>query len=220
MTLAHRPSLTDHAVLHGVSWDDYEKILSEIGNGPTRVTYFEGSIEIMPPLPLHERPSRAIGRLVEELTLEMGLPVATFGSTTFRRREEESGLEPDECFYIQNEAVVRDMTRFNPAKHPPPDLAIEVDITRRSIPREPIYARLKVAEIWRYDGQRLAIRLLSADGTYREVAKSVVFPFLPMDQLVKFVHRMLAEEQNAAFREFRKWVRKNRRKWGASKSSR
>ena len=103
MTLTRLPSLTEHAVLHDVSWEDYEKILSEIGDGATRVTYFDGSMEIMSPLLEHEDEKKVIARLVEELTVEAGLPNRGFGSATFRRADRKSGLEPDECFYIQNE---------------------------------------------------------------------------------------------------------------------
>ncbi|HZK79447.1 MAG TPA: Uma2 family endonuclease [Humisphaera sp.] len=212
MTLTQPLSLTEHAVLHGVSWEDYEKILSEIGDGSTRVTYFDGNMEIMSPLPEHEDEKTIIARLVEELTVEMGLPNRGFGSTTFRRKDRQSGLEPDECFYIANESRVRGMKRFDPKKYPPPDLAIEIDVSRRSIPKEPIYARLGVPEIWRYDGRRLSVLVLIEDGTCKGVETSLIFPFLPIDQFVRFVHRMIAEEPNGVIREFRKWARAVKRK--------
>ncbi|HET6251559.1 MAG TPA: Uma2 family endonuclease [Tepidisphaeraceae bacterium] len=206
MTLAQLPSLTGHAVLHGVSWGDYEKLLSEIGDGDTRITYLDGSMEIMSPLPEHEDEKKVIARLVEELTIEAALPNRGFGSATFRREDRQSGLEPDECFYIQNESRVRGMKRFDPKKYPPPDLAIEIDVTRRSVPKEPVYARLGVPEIWRFDGRQLSILLLADDGTYRQSEKSLIFPFLPLDSFVTFAHRMLVEEPNGVIREFRKWA--------------
>ncbi len=211
----HAPFAT-HTVLHGVDWDDYEKLLEEIGDGTTRVSYLDGSMEIMSPLPEHEKPGRATGRLIGELTLEIGLPLAAFGSSTFRRRQRQAGLEPDECFYVQNEAKVRDMVRFDPAKYPPPDLAVEIEITRRSVAREPIYARLGVPELWRYDGKRLSVYLLGADKSYHETSRSRVFPFLPLDRFTEFLNRMRTDEQNAVMRDFRKWVRRNRGKWAAS----
>ncbi len=206
MTLASLPTVAEHAVLRGVSWDDYEKILSEIGAGPTRVTFLDGSMEIMSPLPEHGDEKRMIARLVEDLTVEVGMPIRGFGSTTFRRQDRQGGLEPDECFYIQNESRVRGIRRFDPKKYPPPDLAIEIDVTRRSVPKEPIYARLGVPEIWRYDGRRLVVLVLSKDETYEVASRSQAFPFLPLDGLVAFVHRMLLEEPNSVIREFRAWA--------------
>ncbi len=196
-----------HAVRHGVSWDEYEQVLKEIGTRDIRVTYLDGEMEIMSPLPQHENEKKAIGRLVEDLTFERGLPVAAFGATTFRDPGHKGGLEPDECFYIQNEARVRGMKRWDSKVHPPPDLAIEIDLSSRSIPKEPIYARLGVPEIWRQSAKGLKVFLRQDNNTYRESPRSAIFSFLPMDQFATFVQRMLTEERNAVVREFREWVR-------------
>lgn len=162
----------------------------------------------MPPLAEHELEKRAIGRLVENLTQELRMPIRCFGSTTFWGDEAQAGLEPDECYYLKNESKVRQMKRFDPAVYPAPDLAIEIDITRRSIPRLPVYARLLVPEVWRYDGQVLTVFVLSNAGTYDKSALSPTFSFLPMHQFQTFVNRMLGdEEQNAVIDEFRQWVR-------------
>ncbi|HWE02280.1 MAG TPA: hypothetical protein VG326_07685 [Tepidisphaeraceae bacterium] len=118
MPLTQFPSLPAHAVLHGVSWEDYEKILSEIGGGPTRVTILDGSMKSMSPLPEHEDEKKVIARLVEEFTVEAELPNRGFGSTPFRREDRQSGLEPDERFYITNEPRVRKMKRFDPNSRP------------------------------------------------------------------------------------------------------
>jgi|SRR5690349_17839788 len=160
----------------------------------------------MSPLPEHERIKKAIARLLETLALERGIPMSAFGSTTFRREDKEAGLEPDECYYLGNEAAVRGMKVFDPSVDPPPDLAIEVDVRHRSTPREPIYAALGVAELWQYDGTKLLVRLLTASGTYKTVPSSPAFPFLPMDRLQEFIRRMVTEEQTAVLREFQRWV--------------
>jgi Uma2 family endonuclease len=38
---------------------------------------------------------------------------------------------------------------------PPPDLAVEVDISHGSRSKFRIYARLKVKELWRFDGKKV-----------------------------------------------------------------
>ncbi len=195
-----------HIVLDDMSWDFYERLLEEIGDRPLRVTFDEGSIEIMSPLPEHESPKKAIAGLIELLTIELNIPMRRFGSSTFRREDTQKGLEPDECYYLANADRVRGMKEFDPTVYPPPDLAIEVDITRRSIPRQPIYAALGVPELWRFDGKRIHILQLSSEGRYREVDASPAFPFLPMQEFQKFMDRMETEEQTSVLRSFRNWI--------------
>lgn len=160
----------------------------------------------MAPLLEHEVPKTAISQLLEMLAVELDIPFDGFGSTTFKNAEAASGLEPDECYYSQNAARVRGMKRFDPAIDPPPDLAIEIDITSRSIPRQPIHAALGVPELWRFDGDRITILVLT-EGEYRAVDRSVLFPFLPIDEFTQFVRRIPVEGHTAVLREFRNWVR-------------
>lgn len=195
-----------HLVLHDVSWSFYEKLLDQIGDRPLRVTFNRGSMEIMAPLAEHEFPKGGIRRLIEAMALELDIPLTSLGSTTFRREDAQAGLEPDECYYLRNADRVRGMKRFDPAIYPPPDLAIEVDITSRSIPRQPIYAALGVGELWRFEGSELTVLLLQG-GTYQPVEKSPTFPFLPIDQFSRFICRMMDEEQTSVVREFQRWLR-------------
>ena len=127
-----------------------------MGDQNRRLTYDSGELEIMSPLPEHEDWKKAIGGLVEILTLELDIPMRRLGSTTFRQKALQKGLEPDECYYIANEAAVRGKRRFDLRRDPPPDLVVEIDITHRAIDREKIYAAMGVPEIWRFDGRRLA----------------------------------------------------------------
>jgi Uma2 family endonuclease len=161
---------------------------------------------MMAPLAEHEWAKKAISQLLEVMTLELRIPRRAFGSTTFRREDRQAGLEPDECYYFKNEAAVRGMTRFDAAIHPPPELAIEIDITSRSISREPVYAALGVAELWRYDGSRLTVLVLDDNQEYVAKATSPAFPFLPIGQFEVFVKRMAVEEQMQVLQEFRAWA--------------
>ena len=209
-TASHAPAPSvpehQHLVLNDISWEFYERLLEEIGDRLVRVTFDEGSIEIMSPLPKHEKWIFRIGRLVELLAADVGMTIEGFGSTTFRRSDRQKGLEPDRCYYIQNAARVRDMDVFDPKVHPPPDLAIEMEVTRRSLPRQPIYAALGVPEIWRFDGNQFGVSLLGSDGTYMPSDTSLAFPFLPMKRFAEFVKRMGTEDQLKALREFREWI--------------
>src|ERR1700722_18234413 len=85
-----------HLVLEDASWDLYEKLLKSVGNRPLRITYDDGRLEIMSPLPEHDHPKTVIGRLIEMLAFLRSMEVASYGSTTFRSKQKSKGLEPDE----------------------------------------------------------------------------------------------------------------------------
>lgn len=196
-----------HIVLHDVSWQLYERLLDEAGNQPIRMTFDSGRLEIMSPLPKHEKWKKRIGGMIELIALEMNIPLEPLGSTTFRREDLAKGLEPDECYYIQHAPAIRGKDELDLRTDPPPDLAVEVDITRRSIPRQPIHAALGVPELWRFDGSRLSVLLLQPSGTYEPAAASLAFSFLPLAPLADFLRRFGAEDQTTLLRAFRDWIR-------------
>src|SRR2546423_14922947 len=82
----------DHLVLYGVSWELYEHLLKEIGDRPLRLTYDNGELEIMSPLPEHERPKSALQAMVVALMEQLDRPLDVLGSTTLRRRLKKKGL--------------------------------------------------------------------------------------------------------------------------------
>src|SRR5438046_216253 len=91
-----------HVVLDGMSWHFYERLLKEIGDRPIRVTFDNGMLEIMAPLSEHEIPKGFISWMIKMLALLIDRPMKSGGSTTFRRREKQKGLEPDECFFFES----------------------------------------------------------------------------------------------------------------------
>ncbi|HSU69434.1 MAG TPA: Uma2 family endonuclease [Tepidisphaeraceae bacterium] len=178
-----------------------------MGDRPIRVTFDHGRLEIMSPLPKHEKWKKRIGMLIESLCIELNIPFQPLGSTTFRRDDLEQGLEPDECYYVQHLADIRDKDVLDFPIDPPPDLAVEIDITHRSIKREPIYAGLGVPEIWRFADPKLTVLRLGDNASYKPVDQSHVFPFLPMAQFQAWVLRLGTEDQTPVLREFRDWVK-------------
>ena len=197
----------DHLVLDDISWQFYEQLLKEFGNRPIRVTYDEGRLEMMAPLATHEDGKTFIGRMIEMLTLLMGIEVKSLGSTTYRDRDKLKGLEPDECYFFKNASQVRGIREWNAKKHPPPELVVEVDITSHWIDREAIYAALVVPEIWRWDGSK--IECLHLHGDHYVIRKySLAFPFLEPAELKRFLVRLKTRDENAVLRQFVSWVRK------------
>ena len=192
-------------LLHDVSWAEFEAILDELGeHRGTRIAYDNGVLEIMAPLPKHEADKEIIGDLLKSFLEELDIEFCTLGSTTFKNREMLKGIEPDQCFYIQNEPAIRGKKRLDLAVDPPPDLALEVDITSR--PHPETYAALGIPELWRRIGSRIRIYQLQGD-RYGEVDESPSFPGWPLaSEIPRYLEQSRTEGRNKAMRAFRQWV--------------
>jgi Uma2 family endonuclease len=196
-----------HLRLDGISWEFYERLLEELNDRPLKVTFDNGSLEIMAPLPPHDIWKKRVAMLVECMAIELDIDIRPLGSTTFKREDLEKGFEPDECYYIQHADVIGNKQELDLTIDPPPDLSVEVDITSWSIPRQPIYAALGIPELWRFENRRLTVLHLDAAGQYVRATSSLAFPFLPMAEFEKFLLRLEHESQTKVLREFRDWVK-------------
>ena len=164
-----------------LTWQDFEQILLDAGERRnTRMTYYKGTLEIMSPLALHERPHRIIADIVKTILEMQERDWEDFGSTTFKRPD-IAGVEPDTCFYVQNAELVRDCTNMNLAIYPPPDLAIESDVTSKTALNA--YVSILVPEVWIYSDRRLAIHILQGDH-YIQTDTSLLFPNLSLTELI------------------------------------
>jgi len=196
----------DRVVLHNISWEQFENLLKDLGNQrAARIAYDRGTLEIMTPLPEHEYFKETIGDAVKDMAEALNLDYESYGSTTWRREIKQAGLEPDNCFYFQNEALVRGRLDFDLNHDPPPDLALEIDITSKSLDRFPIYARLGVPELWCYDNGELRIHLLTGDG-YTTSPQSLVFPQLAIQDLPQLIEAHRQQGRLALRRAVRAWV--------------
>jgi Uma2 family endonuclease len=158
----------------------------------------------MMPLPEHEDDKEIIGDLIKALLFELDIEFRSLGSTTFKKPRAQ-GLEPDQCFYIQNEATIRGKKRIDLSVDPPPDLAIEIEITSRTHPS--IYEALQVPELWRFERGNLQINVLEF-GQYKEVEESPNFPGFALKQMIP--HYLLQSKtlgRNKVLKAFRQWVR-------------
>lgn len=195
-------------LLRGMSWEFYEHLLEELGDRPIRVTYDRGALELMSPSYRHEGFARLLGLMVGILAEELDLPFKGARSTTIRKQSVERGLEPDECFYIAHVADILGKEELDLEIDPPPDLAIEVDVTHRSLDRIPIYAALGIPEVWRFDGAQILVYCRLASGTYAEPeTQSLIFPTIPLAGLIEFLNRSTQTDDATWMREFRSWVK-------------
>jgi Uma2 family endonuclease len=189
-----------------VAWAEYEAILAELGeHRSTRLAYSKGTLEIVSPLPEHEKAKVVIGDLLKALLDELDMNWESLGSTTFRREEMSIGIEPDDCFYIKNHALMIGKYRIDLAVDPPPDLAIEIDVTSKT--QLSAYEALQVPEIWRYQYRKLQINVLQA-GKYVESSTSPTFPDLPvLAGISQYLEMSHTAGTAPAIRAFRRWVR-------------
>lgn len=125
---------------------------------------------------------------------------------TLKRKDLDRGLEPDECYYVQNEAAVSEVKEADLTKEPPPDLVVEMDYSYRMLDREGIYAALGVPEIWRFDLDRLEFLTL-ASGTYRHVEVSEVLAGLPRAEVERFVKMRPGKGETEVVKAWREWVK-------------
>lgn len=194
-------------LLRDVSWEEFEAILHELGDRRSdRVAYCDGLLEIMTPLPEHEYFKETIGDAIKDMAETLDLNYESYGSTTWRKQAKQAGLESDNCFYFQNEAQIRGKLQFDLDRDPPPDLALEIDVTSQSLERFPIYARLGVPELWCYDRGSLRIYHLQ-DGQYVEVERSSIFPQLEIAALPRLIEQNRSLGRLALRRSVRAWVR-------------
>lgn len=194
-------------VLHDVSWETYEQLLKNYENSSApRFTYSEGVLEIMSPLPSHEIDIDALRQIVYEILDTRELNGRCLGSTTFRRKEWNSGAEPDACFYIQSVDRIKgkDLNKLDITKYPP-DLVIEVDYTSPSIDKFPIYATLGVTEIWLYKNDKMKFFRLNKK-KYVEISESIVLPKVSVSDVTRYVHENREMDRIEWLRNVKTWL--------------
>lgn len=163
-----------------VSWLEFESILQELGEKRSaRIAYSKGTLQIMVPLPEHEIPTDLISDIIKILLKATGRRYEPFGSTTFKK-EGKAGIEPDACFYIQNYQQMIGRRRIEPGD-PPPDLAIETDVTSKTT--LDAYEAIAVPELWIYNNRKLTIYLFT-NGKYLESDTSFNFPEIAVKQII------------------------------------
>jgi len=201
----------DSVVLHGVSWKLYRRLRKLPESYNIRMTYDRGELEIMSPSALHEGIATLLGRLIDVWTLELDIPLRSCRMMTIRRSVLKRGFEPDNCYYVQHEPRMWDKKKINFKVDPPPDLAIEVEVTRKLLNKTEIYAAFRVPELWSWSGDTLKVLELSGEGVYVPRETSICFPTFPIAKAEEIVRQTGAAHETELVRSFRDWLRDNLR---------
>jgi Uma2 family endonuclease len=205
------PSLERRVVLENVSWSTFQALMADLGPHRGRIAYDRGTLEIMSPSKKHERLKSLLGRFIEVFTEERDLEVQATGSVTLQREDLARGVEADESYYILNERLVRDREDLDLVEDPPPDLAVEVEVSRSFVNRRGICAALGVPEVWRYDGKSLQVHRLREDGRYRRAKRSSALRGFPIEEAARLLREWTSRSDTRIVREFRSFLRGPRR---------
>jgi Uma2 family endonuclease len=165
-------------VLRGVPWWTYVALRDALDDhAGLKLTYLEGTLELMSPSRLHEDTKKTIARLLEAWAVERRIDLRGFGSTTFRREARQRGLEPDECYKLgklEEDGI--------------PDIAIEVVVSSALVDKMAVYAGLGVVEVWVWQPSTSAIAVNRlVDGAYQRRERSEVLPALDLAELARYV---------------------------------
>ena len=204
-----QPTLAENRViLDPVTWETFNQLLQELGDKRSqRLAYSQGTLEIMTPLGKHEHSNRFIERLIYAIIDKLELEVKSLGSLTLKAEHLQKGVEPDSCFYIQNEWRVRNKQNIEIGVDPVPDLVLEIDVTSSSLDKLSIYGALKVPEIWRYNGYALTAFIWDTENQVYQVSDySRAFTWLKVDKLSGFMQQCLRDGETKTLRDFRHWL--------------
>lgn len=204
-TLKVRRSDGDRIVLRDINWGRYIELRDNPAQRHIRMTFFGGELTLMSPSRVHERLKELLAQFIRVWAEEQGLPLSSAGSTTLRSPEMMAALEPDSAFYLKHAPQMWERDDFDPANDPPPDLAVEIDVSSSSLGRMAIYASLGVPEVWRTDGDMLTVSVLR-DGNYHFSSTSVALPGLSLEVVMSFLNRRTEEDEITLIREFRTWA--------------
>lgn len=192
--------------LRNVSWQEYETLLESLrGASGLRVSYDQGTLQIVTLSSEHESYSRLIEKLVDRLSARLRIRLLSFGSSTMKRMERGKGTEPDACFYVQSAGAIGSKIHLDFDSDPPPDVVVEIDVAHDSLAKFNSYAALAVPEIWRYDGNALSIYRLER-GEYLNVETSLALPMLTAGILTRFLNLSRQKDQYDVLLAFEEWL--------------
>ncbi len=200
--------LAERVVLHGIRWQTYEMLATDVAGSRLHMTYDRGDLELMVVSCEHERYKSLLRYVVQVLAEELNVDYIDAGSTTMKREDVGGAIESDNCFYFRHYPQVRGKKEIDLRADPPPDLGLEIDVTRSSLNRMSIYSALRIPEVWRFDGATLLVYILRESGEYEQVAESPTYPGVRLADLPALIRAGLEMTYLEFVRSVRDWVRR------------
>jgi len=188
-------------LLRSISWQTYETLADNPDRVGRRMTYDRGLLEIMSPSRAYESDKSMLGRLIERFAEEMRIDLCSSASTTFKRSDLARGFEADESYFIRHEVNVRAKREIDLLIDPPPDLVVEIEVSRSAINKLDLFAAIGVPEVWRYDAQTLWIGRLQGD-KYDQVDESTELDGFPIASAVGILQSIGSVSETELIRRF------------------
>lgn len=183
------PAAQQRVILYEVTWEQYKQLSDMFVDDFPRMTYLEGTLEIiMTTSPEHERLKKIIARLIETYAVERLINLNGYGNATFRREAVRRGAEPDECYCLGTLAEI-------------PDIAIEIALTSGGIDKLEVYRGLQIPEVWFWVNNHFSVYHLREEG-YELISRSEFLPELDLSVLGQYVGFVNQTEAIIAYRTF------------------
>jgi Uma2 family endonuclease len=197
MLFNRKPPATEKKItLPQVSWEKLESLLLELGNTRSaHITYDRGQLEMIEPHPAHDRVQRLIESLLLVLADETGDELRNLGAMLLKQPELGIAIQPDACYYLEQQVRPGDRAELDLRQVPTPDLVIDVQFEPGEPKRLAMFAAIGIPEVWQYTTQmdeaevlkgQLVMLQLQGD-RYHPVANSVLYDFLPGQQVTEFI---------------------------------
>ena len=196
-------------VFERVDWPFYQQMLAAVGDGPQRLTYDNGRLEVEVPSKDHERLKSVLRRLIETYAEERAVDLYAVASTTLNREDIDGGLEADEAWYVAGNARRMARDDQDDEDSSPPDLAVEIDLSSPSVRKEPVYRGLGVPELWRWRRDELTCLRLGDNGAYHPAAESMALAGFPFAVAADLLRRSTTALEARLASVLREWCREN-----------
>lgn len=187
-------------VIPDLSWEKYVTVSNAIVERPgVRMIYNAGRLTLLTESRKHGWYGERFPFLVWRLAQELNMTWEDAGSATYRKEEKQGGVEGDKTYYFGEHAeLMRGSKDIDLASQPPPDLAIEVEVSHSADDAVIVWGRLGVPEVWRFDPIAFECSFWKRrrNGTYGRIKHSLAFPMLTPDDVRDQMR--LADELGAA----------------------
>jgi len=199
----------ERAFLSHVSWEEYDQLchFRDQERKGVRLTFDSGDLEFMTVTFQHENFKSILAVLIEIACLVNRLPRKSAGNLTIRREDLEKGFEPDTSNYIRNVQRVTPVRQLDFSVDPPPDLAIEVELTNSIAGKLHLYAEIGIPEVWRTNGERVTIEQLQPNGNYQSASTSGSLPGITVEELNRFFQRGRMTDETTLSLEWQEYLR-------------
>lgn len=216
MLFNRKPPASEKRIsLNQIDWPQFEALLQDLGNQrSTRITYYQGKLQMFDPHPHHDRIARLLDSLLLALADEAGDDLFSLGAQLLKHPAMGIAIQPDMAYYLARRTRPSDRAELDLQQVPAPDLVIDIQLEKASPKRLGLLAGLGVPEIWQYvtslrENEVLQgeLRLLQLqDSEYVVASRSQLYDFLPAEYIHSFIQQSDTIGLPQALTELRSWA--------------